>query len=188
MSFKIRDFASGYAGRVIREDKDEDTIGKILRRDLKAVANLYVNAFTKPPWNQKITYDDAESIIANIPAKPGYDGLVAEADEKIVGFSFVHKLPRRGHEFLDPVVRRPFLYGADLAVDEDYRRQGIGEALMNERIRRAKEKKFNQLVGRTEETAKDIIALYGKLGFVRSEVKDPKDTEGVWFVKDLQRA
>ena len=59
-----------------------------------------------------------------------------------------------------------------LAVDPLYRGQGIGKLLTNECIRKAKDKKLDQLIIHTTMAMQTAWKMYEKLGFKRSEDLD----------------
>ena len=64
-----------------------------------------------------------------------------------------------------------------LAVDPLYRGQGIGKLLTNECIRKAKDKKLNQMIIHTTMAMQTAWKVYEKLGFKRSEDLDFKQGE-----------
>ena len=61
-----------------------------------------------------------------------------------------------------------------LAVDPLYRGQGIGKLLTNECIRKAKDKKLDQVIIHTTMAMQTAWKMYEKLGFKRSEDLDFK--------------
>jgi len=60
-------------------------------------------------------------------------------------------------------------YIAMLAVDKDYRKQGIGSRLVSEAINRMIIEKADECTLETEITNKGALALYENLGFVRDK-------------------
>jgi len=64
-----------------------------------------------------------------------------------------------------------------LAVDPLYRGQGIGKLLTNECIRKAKDKKLDQVIIHTTMAMQTAWRMYEKLGFKRSEDLDFKQGE-----------
>ncbi len=174
---KIRDFLMH-----IEDATDEDT--ELHFNDIRKVAQLYVSIFTKPPWNDRFDYDQAGTELTEIAAYPGYVGLIAETDGKIVGFRVAHTLPDEDFEFLGDVVKRPALYGMKLGVHPDFRRRGIAKAMMQETMERAKKKGYKQVVGRTK-NFEAMDPLYAKLGYKNTGVADPKHPKRIYYVLDL---
>ena len=91
----------------------------------------------------------------------------ADVDGKIVGICFiVMRTPRN-----DALVPRVCAYIDDIAVDENYRRQGIGTALYNEAVKRAKERGAEVIQLQVSEFNKTAIDFYKSLGMTVWEYK-----------------
>ena len=84
----------------------------------------------------------------------------ADIDGKIVGICFiVMRTPKN-----DALVPRVCAYIDDIAVDENYRRQGIGTALYNEALKRAKECGAQVIQLQVSEFNKAAVDFYKSLG------------------------
>ncbi len=86
--------------------------------------------------------------------------LGADVDGKIVGICFVLIRSRKNIG----LVPRICAHIADIAVDENYRRQGIGTALYNEAVKRAKERGATVIQLGVNEFNKEAIDFYKSLG------------------------
>ena len=87
--------------------------------------------------------------------------LKAETDEKIVGYVIVYfnTLPKQYFHF----EKRAFI--GSIAVDENYRGQGIGTALLESAEKAAKEKKISVVEMDVYTFNKKADKLYNKLGY-----------------------
>ena len=154
------------------------------REDESAVADLYMLTFAEPPWNKRISFDKASGEVHGNSVQPAFIGLVATDAENIVGFRFAYPLTENVFRFLSPVIKRPALNSAKIGVHPDYRRRGIARTMMLETIKRAHEKGFKQLVGRTK-NHDAMGSLYAELGYKSLGRMDPQDPERVYYVLDL---
>ena len=71
----------------------------------------------------------------------------------------------------DALVPRVCAYIDDIAVDENYRRHGIGTALYNEAVKRAKERGAEVIQLQVSEFNKAAIDFYKSLGMTVWEYK-----------------
>ena len=118
-------------------------IRKMESEDVKAIAALEKECFSDP-WS--------ENSIASELDNPLSDWLVAEVDGKIAGY----------------VGSQSVLDGADmmnLAVAPDFRRQGIGESLVNALVAHLRQKGIIVLLLEVRVSNDPAIALYQGLGF-----------------------
>ena len=91
----------------------------------------------------------------------------ADVDGKIVGICFiVMRTPRNA-----ALIPRVCAYIDDIAVDENYRRQGIGTALYNEAVKRAKKRGAEVIQLQVSEFNKTAIDFYKSLGMTVWEYK-----------------
>ena len=91
----------------------------------------------------------------------------ADIDGKIVGICFiVMRTPKN-----DALVPRVCAYIDDIAVDENHRRQGIGTALYNEALKRAKERGAQVIQLQVSEFNKAAVDFYKSLGMIVWEDK-----------------
>ena len=93
--------------------------------------------------------------------------LGADVDSKIVGICFiVIRTPRN-----DALFPRVCAYIDNIAVDENYRRRGIGTALYNEAVKRAKEREAEVIQLQVSEFNKAALDFYKSLGMTVWEYK-----------------
>jgi len=112
-------------------------------KDVKAISELEILCFSDP-WSEN-------SIASELNNRLSY-WLVAEVDGKIVGY----------------VGSQSVLDGADmtnLAVAQEYRRQGIGETLVNDLVAHLRQKGIIALLLEVRASNAPAIALYQHLGF-----------------------
>lgn len=112
-------------------------------RDVKAIAELEIACFSDP-WSES-------SIASELNSRLSY-WLVAEVDGKVVGY----------------IGSQSVLDAADmmnLAVAPAYRRQGIGESLVNALVAHLQQKGIIALLLEVRASNDPAIALYRRLGF-----------------------
>ena len=120
-------------------------IRKMNRNDVQAIAQLEKQCFSDP-WSEN-------SIAAEVDNPLSY-WLVAVENDRVVGY----------------VGSQSVLDAADmmnLAVSPDYRRQGIGEALVNVLTDHLRQNNVIALLLEVRVSNASAIALYQKLGFVQ---------------------
>lgn len=100
--------------------------------------------------------------------------LVAELQEKVVGLVSVSL---RESSNIPIMVPRKYAYIGDLVVTKKYRRQGIGEALMNQVQNWVAQRKVFQIELNVWEFNADAISLFKKLGYSMSRHQMWKFTE-----------
>ena len=86
--------------------------------------------------------------------------LVAADDEGVVGYVYARQEPRSYNELLDACTKLHDIY-----VDERVRRRGVGEALLRETFRRAKEKGAPRVVLLTASQNESAHRLFRRVGF-----------------------
>ena len=86
------------------------------------------------------------------------NGLVAEIDGKVVGFT---------HFLFRPSTwaKNDYCYLEDLYVDSDTRGKGVGRALINAVSERAQEKSANRVYWTTQNTNSQALILYDSFGY-----------------------
>ena len=111
-------------------------------------------------------FEDQETYCASQPdssyveeflASTNNVALVAKSDEKVVGALVAYELPKFEQA-------RSEFYIYDLAVDSNYRRQGIATSLINETRRIAKQRGGWVVMIQADYGDDPAIALYSKLG------------------------
>lgn len=113
------------------------------KEDAFAMAELEKMCFSSP-WSEKAILDTMQGENSLF--------LVAKADEKICGYIGSYSALDEG-------------YITNVAVNPDFRRRGVGKALVGELIRLGKEKQLSFLTLEVRESNGGAIALYTLLGF-----------------------
>lgn len=103
----------------------------------------------------------------------GIMGRAAFVDDLLVGY-VVFELYDDRYDILN------------LAVDPDYRRQGIGEALISERIAHLSDEHRNNITAQISETNVDAQLFFSRLGFIASWITynayESSDESGIEFI------
>ena len=117
------------------------TICNAVSEHVSAIAALEKICFPADPWPEEIIARWYERFI-----------VALEADD-VVGYAALSSILDEGS--LD-----------NIATDPEYRRQGVGEALLKEVIRRGREQELSVLYLEVRASNDPAIALYEKHGFV----------------------
>jgi ribosomal protein S18 acetylase RimI-like enzyme len=88
---------------------------------------------------------------------PAFDGLAAEMDSVVAGYLLYH-------DGYDTDAANRVLFVVDLFVQQDFRRHKIGEALMQEACKIAKEREAKQLVWTVDKHNMVALQFYERLG------------------------
>ncbi|MBQ8859751.1 MAG: ribosomal protein S18-alanine N-acetyltransferase [Ruminococcus sp.] len=120
-------------------------VEKMTESHLNEVVKIEEKSFTNP-WSRESFYEEL--------LKPLSFKFVALENGKVVGFAV-----------LDTVLDEGNLL--DIAVDESYRRNGVGRILMNALFEVAKEKSLSFITLEVRESSSPAIALYEAFGFER---------------------
>jgi ribosomal-protein-alanine N-acetyltransferase len=118
-------------------------------RDIDAILNIEVQAFC-PPWSRQSFEEELENQAAVYP--------VIDIEGIIVAYAGIWLIVDEAHMI-------------NIAVKQDYRNQGLGETLIRELIRQARQ---NNISSMTLEVRRSNLAaqhLYEKLGFRTAGVR-----------------
>lgn len=160
------EYAHGRAIEKLKEPRSSHKRARIkirplIRSDIKQVLTLARRhgAFDQVP---------TESALELAPGFPkGF--LVGEDDGQVIGFAYGH-LREVPAEVLHKWSAKKVGYLSLMAVNPNYRRNGIGEALLQGVLNAMKEAGVDLVLLDCPSEAKEARALYGKLGFtVRAE-------------------
>ena len=113
------------------------------REHIPAIAELEKMCFSSP-WSEK-------AILETMSGESSLF-LVATLKEKICGYIGSYSAMDEG-------------YITNVAVNPDFRRQGVGKALVGELIKQGKERRLSFLTLEVRESNEGAIALYSNLGF-----------------------
>jgi GNAT superfamily N-acetyltransferase len=141
--------------------------------ELDTVASLVVDAYAEHAARMSPdAWSSFAQDIANVRGRiVNGQLLVAERDERIVG-SVTLYLEWRGAQQGSAGVRL-------LAVPPDERGSGVGRALMEDCIRRAREAGKQRVVLTTTQDMESARDLYDKLGFIRQPALDHEPAPGL---------
>lgn len=114
--------------------------------DLKKAAELEEICFSDP-WTYGMLSESLEN--------PLYRFFVYERDGQVSGYAGMFKALDEGNI-------------ANIAVFPEYRRQGIGEALLTALIEEARKEGLSRMFLEVRETNHPAVALYKKLGFTEA--------------------
>lgn len=159
-------------------------IRNAVENELSYIRELRLNAYKEHA--PKIPEDHwrvlKQSILSDGDNKPGVERMVAEIDREIVGSVALFSPEIKAYEgLLEDELNYPEL--RMLAISSEARGKGVATALINECIKRAKEKGFTALGLHTADFMEDAIKLYGYLGFERLPQFDFEPTNDGIIVK-----
>ena len=97
-------------------------VGDLTEDRLDEVVALYVDVFSRPPWDEPWTTDDARRRLGSMLAAPGAVGVVAHDDGVLLGMALAAVERQAGHDVL--VLR-------ETCVRTDRQRSGVGGALLD---------------------------------------------------------
>ncbi len=128
-------------------------IRKAVKKDLKEIGMLMKREFQKPPFNER---DSINAVLKslNFYFKTGHI-YVAEKDRRIVGV-VVFKT--------EQYWEGPVVIIEDLAVDDKFKKQGVGKGLMDYVEDYAKKKKCKSISFSTHKKS-DAVKFYKKKGY-----------------------
>mgnify|MGYP001566809498 FL=1 len=131
-------------------------IKKANKKDYKEIAEIYMEEFSKPPYNESWTKKKAVEKI-NIFSKY-CDVWKIIYNKKIIGFISVNP-----HWFFPG----KYAFGEDIAIKKEFQRKGIGTFVFNEIFKIYKQKGFEYFMG-VANTKSKAIKLYKKLKILSS--------------------
>ncbi|MET0959397.1 MAG: GNAT family N-acetyltransferase [Psychrobacillus psychrotolerans] len=107
-----------------------------------------------------------QSILSDADSKPGIERIVAEIDGEITGSVALFAPDKQIYEgLLDEELNYPEL--RMLAISQQARGKGVATALINECMKRTREKGFTEMGLHTADFMENAIKLYTHLGFER---------------------
>jgi ribosomal protein S18 acetylase RimI-like enzyme len=129
------------------------------RDDLKTCAEVFVEVFNGPPWNEDWSVSSALPRLTEIAGTPGFEGLKVLSGDRMTGFlmGYIESFDAGGDFYLK-----------EMCVLPDMQRRGIGTALLDQLKARLIEKGAEKLYLLT---ARDGPAaqFYEKNGFYTSD-------------------
>ena len=140
----------------LAEEKDLSRVNELR----KQVNDLHVMG--KPEVFKAGFSSELRDYIQLIWKDPEQEIVVAEKDGTICAFAVIHHISRPENPFM---YERDFLDIDEFCVDEKYRRQGAGSALVRFIRDFAKEKGFHRIELNMWEFNQDALAFYEAAGF-----------------------
>ena len=104
--------------------------------DVPSASEELLLAFKEKPWEESWTFSDARRRITGILESPSSFGLVALADNKVVGIAL-----GLSKGYLD----KQDFWLDEFSVDPNYQKQGIATKLMKELKKKLKEKEITKI-------------------------------------------
>jgi len=129
-------------------------IGRLTETDLSALARLY-----KQFWGEDSCLEKMQATFRRLSDRPEYIFLAAKHDGRLVGSVLGIVCDELYGECA------PFLVVEDVVVDAEWRRKGIGSALMCELERLAVERNCGYVIFVTEAERADAQRFYESLGY-----------------------
>ena len=139
-------------------------IRKAIESDIPRILGLYRQLAFSPPraWSPVPSREEYRRAFAQIERTPGYELLVAEDNGEVVGSTVLVILPGMAHGV------SPFAVLEYLVADEKVRRKGIGKALMDYCVARAKEAGCYKIMLTSDKRRGPAHRFYESLGFEAS--------------------
>ncbi len=129
------------------------TLKKANKKDLPIISKIYMEEFSKPPYNEPWTMKKALGKMKFFDKF--YDLYTIKLDNKIAGFICINPL------FMCP---GEVAFGEEIAIKEEFQNKGVGTRVINEIFAIYKKRKFKRFMGIADTEGK-VINLYKKLGF-----------------------
>ncbi|MEK3980318.1 GNAT family N-acetyltransferase [Psychrobacillus sp. FSL K6-2836] len=147
-------------GKLFIRDSKEEELAYIREMRLQAYEE-HASKIPEAHWNTL-----KQSILSDADSKPGIERMVAEINGEIVGSVALFAPDKQIYEgLLDEELDYPEL--RMLAISQQARGKGVATALINECIKRTKEKGFTEMGLHTADFMENAIKLYTHLGFER---------------------
>jgi len=132
--------------------------------DIPRIQELYRQLAFTPPLSDtpKLPMEEYRRVFRELSTLPGYELLVAEDSNTIIGTAVLVILPGMAHGV------SPFAVVEYLVVDEKRRGQGVGKALMEYIIVRAKAAGCYKIMLTSDKRRSEAHEFYRALGFEAS--------------------
>lgn len=164
-------------------------------KDLQDVIRSYREGYAGHPWYLKFSEGEVKARLEHYAAQTDLSFLVAtmngkpDHEPKLIGFSVAYKSTTAEFPFLKPVLGDSnVFFGAELVVDESYRREGVATLMLNNRNINAMEKlEDGYILGRTKIENEPMRKLYAKLGYEDTGIRDPVYPSSTYWIKKVAR-
>lgn len=135
------------------------TVRAATEQDIPRILELYEELTGE---RHDLTRHETEPIFAEIKAMTGHELLVAEEDGEVVGTMVLIIVPNFSHGAL------PWAIVENMVVDPAHRRRGVGRALMDYALARAREAGCYKLQLMSNTKRREAHWFYSRLGFKKS--------------------
>jgi ribosomal protein S18 acetylase RimI-like enzyme len=147
-------------GRQREDSADADVYIRPARyADLDQLISLYEQLADRRPDARPATEPLVSRRFADIARQPGRALLVAERDQRVLGTADLVVLANLTHR------GDPWAIVENVIVDQAERRQGVGQALMNDILRRCDEAGCYKIQLLSRKHRKEAHAFYASIGF-----------------------
>ncbi|MDX1941792.1 MAG: GNAT family N-acetyltransferase [Saprospiraceae bacterium] len=145
--------------------------------EFEAIGKLMVQVYSQlegfPSAEEQPNYYNMLANIGDLTNKPATELLVAVDSNNVIAGGVVYFSDMQYYGSGGTATKEQNAAGFRLlAVDPSIRGQGIGKLLVNECIRKAKEKKLSQIIIHTTMAMQNAWKMYENIGFRRSEDLD----------------
>ena len=138
------------------KDQSSAYIRWMIRRDMQAALSISVN--TSVRW--------VEEEFLGALRQRNCIGMVAELDEKVVGY-FVYQLYKNRIEILN------------FAVDVEHRKRGIGQRMIDKLKSKLHHQRRNKIIIDVPEDQIETLYYFSKRGFIATELVRGRDDDGL---------
>ena len=153
--------------------------------DIAPIAKLYISAFSEPPWNEKWAINDVIRDITHARSQEHPIMLVAVSGDTPVGFTWGYSLRSRDFPFLEGQISARSMYVDEIAVCNEFRKQGLGTLLCTNLINMARHIDFEEVVLRTDLRNNSSMKLFSSLGFREIGISDPQYSSRIYLRKSF---
>lgn len=138
-------------------EKDLPRIMELLAKDLSEPYSVYTYRFFLKKWPQVTFIAKHKDTVIGV--------IICKVDKRKI--KFTDRTPEEANKKFEETYDRGYI--GMLAVDEEYRKRGIGVKLAEKSIEAMKEIGCKEVVLETEAVNKAALNLYAKLGFIRDK-------------------